>query len=418
MNGLLDMKRLDNARILMYSHDTFGLGHLRRCRTIAHALVEQFKGLNVLIISGSPIAGAFDFKARVDFVKIPSVIKLHSGQYTSLDDHIDLEETLGMRQSIIRLTAETFDPDIFIVDKEPMGLQGELEDTLTYLKTTDCTNIVGLRDVMDSPRLLKDEWQRREVLSKLNVYFDDIWVYGPEQFWNPLTGLDAPQSVLNMVSYTGFLERHLPSEEASSLHPLPEHYILVTAGGGGDGSDLMNATLAAYERAEDLAECALPHAVLVLGPFIPKSEREVIVRRAEALELVSLIDFDNRMEAIISRADAVVGMCGYNTFCEILSFDKRALIVPRTTPREEQLIRAKRAQELGIVDMLTPAEADDPKKLIETLRALPQRAKPSQVKVQLPLDGLDKIGKIVEKHLQKPSAPALRVVRGGIKAGR
>ena len=108
------MRRLGHARILMYSHDTFGLGHLRRCRTIAHALVEHFKGLHVLIISGSPIAGAFDFRARVDFVKIPSVIKLHNGEYTSMASHIDLHETLKMRESSIRHTAETFQPEVVL----------------------------------------------------------------------------------------------------------------------------------------------------------------------------------------------------------------------------------------------------------------------------------------------------------------
>ena len=96
------VRRLDDVRILMYSHDTFGLGHLRRCRTIAHSLVEDFHGLSVLIISGATIAGAFDYRARVDFVKIPSVIKLRNGEYTSLEKHIDLHETLKMRQSIIR----------------------------------------------------------------------------------------------------------------------------------------------------------------------------------------------------------------------------------------------------------------------------------------------------------------------------
>ena len=40
------MERLDNARILIYSHDSFGLGHLRRCRAIAHALVERYKQLS------------------------------------------------------------------------------------------------------------------------------------------------------------------------------------------------------------------------------------------------------------------------------------------------------------------------------------------------------------------------------------
>ena len=113
------MKRLGDVRILMYSHDTFGLGHFRRCRAIAHAIVEQFKGVSVVIISGSQIAGAFDFRARVDFVKIPSVIKLYNGEYDSISDHISIDEILMMRKQIIQRTAEVFKPDIFITDKEP-----------------------------------------------------------------------------------------------------------------------------------------------------------------------------------------------------------------------------------------------------------------------------------------------------------
>src|SRR5690349_22856912 len=125
MNG----KRND-GRILIYSHDTMGLGHLRRCRAIAHSLVERFKHVSVLILTGSPIIGSFNFRARVDFVRIPGVIKLRSGDYTPLSLLIDIDETLAMRDSIIQHTADIFDPDIFIVDKEPLGLRGEVHHTL------------------------------------------------------------------------------------------------------------------------------------------------------------------------------------------------------------------------------------------------------------------------------------------------
>ncbi|MEE2981049.1 MAG: hypothetical protein VYA71_05835, partial [Pseudomonadota bacterium] len=108
-----------DRRVLIYSHDTFGLGHLRRCRAIAHALVEKYKHLSVMILSGSPIIGSFDFRARVDFIRVPGVIKLRNGEYTSLNLHIDIEHTLARRTSIMRHAAEIFDPDIFIVDKEP-----------------------------------------------------------------------------------------------------------------------------------------------------------------------------------------------------------------------------------------------------------------------------------------------------------
>jgi predicted glycosyltransferase len=62
----------DDYRILIYSHDSFGLGHLRRCQAIAHSLVGAYNKLSVLILSGSPIIGSFDFRARVDFVRVPA----------------------------------------------------------------------------------------------------------------------------------------------------------------------------------------------------------------------------------------------------------------------------------------------------------------------------------------------------------
>jgi len=106
-----------DLRVLIYSHDSFGLGHLRRCRAIAHALVERNRNLSVLILTGSPIVGNFDFRARVDFVRVPGVIKLRNGEYTPLNLHIDIENTIALRASIIQHTADIFDPDVFIVDK-------------------------------------------------------------------------------------------------------------------------------------------------------------------------------------------------------------------------------------------------------------------------------------------------------------
>jgi predicted glycosyltransferase len=111
------------------------LGHIRRCRTIAHALAEAFPKLKVLIVSGSPIIGSFDFKARVDFVRVPGIIKLRNGNYEPLAEHGSVTETTALRSSLIMETALAFQPDVFIVDKEALGLRGELEGTLEALKT-------------------------------------------------------------------------------------------------------------------------------------------------------------------------------------------------------------------------------------------------------------------------------------------
>ncbi|WP_108258313.1 glycosyltransferase family protein [Mangrovicoccus ximenensis] len=390
-----------DAKILIYSHDTFGLGHLRRCREIAHALVAAYGGISVLIISGATIAGAFEYRSRVDFVKIPSVIKLRNGEYTSLAEHIPLADTLAMRETIIRNTAESFAPDIFIVDKEPLGLRGEIEGTLAMLKARGTRLVLGLREVMDSPRLLAAEWAGTGKLEKMQRYYDTLWVYGPKGFNEPLKKMDAPPELLSRMRYTGFLRRSArPAGQAGSSADGRGGYILVTTGGGGDGEELTRQVLAAYQTAAPPQH----RAIITLGPYLPARAREEIKAIAEGIPAVELLDFDNRLEDLIAGAAAVVGMAGYNTFCEILSFDKPALLVPRTQPREEQLIRAQRASALGLARMLLPEQANDAEVLAEMLRDLPGQAPPSASGTMTAgLGGLDTIvsdvgGWLNERH--------------------
>ena len=395
-------ERLQQSRILIYSHDSFGLGHLRRCRSIAHSLVARYKGLSVLILSGSPIIGSFDFKARVDFVRIPGVIKLKDGEYTSLGLHIDLEQTLLMRESIIYHTAATFKPDIFLVDKEPTGLQGEVRSTLEMLQHEGCINVLGLRDVMDETSQLKIEWARKKVPPVLDQLYHDIWVYGLREMGSPVAGLDLPSTTTNKIAYTGYLRREIPSD----LNWVPtidmdEPFTLITAGGGGDGAEMVDCVIRAYESGAKLPS----RAIIVTGPFMPPAEQQDFHERCELLTNVDIISFDSHIELLMEKATAIVAMGGYNTFCEILSFDKPALIVPRSVPRQEQLIRAERAVKLGLVSMFDPAPDRDVERMIAALQALPAQPRPSLAKVSGLLAGHRNIAEMVRDYLE-PSGQA------------
>ncbi len=397
----------EGPRVLIYSHDTLGLGHLRRCRAIAHALVEQHRNLSVLILSGSPIIGSFDFKARVDFVRIPGVIKLRNGEYTSLNLHIDIRETLDIRASIIRHTAEAFAPDLLLIDKEPLGLRGEVQDTLVMLKAKGVPLVLGLRDVMDDPSLLEPEWERKKVLPALRDLYDEIWVYGLPQMCNPLAGIALPRSVMRKVTYTGYLRRSVPEapptpsvEQVSRDQP----FLLVTTGGGSDGEDLIDWVLRAYEHDRGIPSAA----VLVLGPFMQPDHQAAFAARARLLDRVRVITFDTHLEALMAAADGVVAMGGYNTFCEILSFDRPALIVPRTRPRLEQYIRARRAAELGLVAMLADDGQRDAAAMAAALRALPSQPRPSLVAPPGLLDGLVTINRLAERWLGPSAAEPQR----------
>jgi predicted glycosyltransferase len=392
------------ARVLIYSHDTFGLGHLRRCQTIAHWLVEQNKDMSVIILTGSPIIGSFNFRARVDFVRIPGVIKLRSGDYTSLSLLIDTEETLALRSSIIKHTAEIFDPDIFIVDKEPLGLRGEVTETLEMLKERGTHLVLGLRDIMDEPAALVPEWRRKNVVPALRDLYDHIWIYGLPQICEPLEGIDLPKSVQRKMIYTGYLHRSLPQGPGAPmpLQKIDAPYLLVTTGGGGDGEDVVDWVLRAYEN-----DKRLPYpALLVLGPFMHSDRQAEFLARAAKLDKVEAITFDAQMEHVMDRAIGVVAMGGYNTFCEIVSFDKRALIVPRTRPRMEQFIRATKAEELGLAAMLEDDGVRDWRKMATALRQLPQQSLPSEVVVPGLLDGLNNVNRLAQQALERGRRPA------------
>jgi predicted glycosyltransferase len=392
------MERLDNARILIYSHDSFGLGHLRRCRAIAHAIVDRFKGVSVLILSGSPIIGSFDFLPRVDFVRIPGVVKLHNGEYQSLGLHIDLDQTMAIRAAIIEQTAETFRPDLFLVDKEPLGLNGEVARTLKMLKARGATLVLGLRDIMDEPALLLREWKRKKVLPALEHLYDEIWVYGLAGFADPLHGVACPASVRAKMIYTGYLRRAVPHLETSEPPVSRDPYVLVTVGGGDDGMAVLDWVLAAYEH-----DATIPlGAVIVTGPFMAAEQQRHFRERAERLGRIEVLTFDAHLEILMEHAVGVVAMAGYNTFCEILSLDKRAILVPRVLPRREQVMRAVRAAAFELAHTLDPERPHEPALMIAALHKLREQPAPSQRGAERMLNGLDVITGLVAERVGRP----------------
>lgn len=378
------------ARVLIYSHDTFGLGHLRRCRTIAHALVADHPGVSVIIISGSPVIGNFEFRSGVDYVRIPGVVKLANGDYRSLNLGIDIDEAAALRSSLIRQTVESFRPDMVIVDKEPTGFRGEAIAALELAKSYGARIVLGIRDVLDDPAQLVPEWERKGAVEALEHFYDDIWVYGLKEIYEPLASFDFSRRVLDRITYTGYLGRGLPRDPELSPHPkiTRKPFILVTSGGGGDGDDMLDWVIRAYEADPDLKVPAL----IVFGPFMARERCKVFLDRIGRHPLLQALTFDSKLEALMNKATAVVAMGGYNTFCEVLSFNKPALIVPRRTPRLEQYIRALAAERLGLISMLVDdGPGRDPLRMAAALQRLPKQRRPGDAFVPGLLGGTEAV---------------------------
>lgn len=344
------------TKILMYSHDTFGLGHIRRTLAIARSLRKA--PATVLILTGSPLVGRFNIPRRVDFVRIPGMIKVTNEQYLPLSMKLEATEVLEIRKSIILSTAQAFCPDLFVVDKAPLGLKREVVDTLLWIRESHprCRSILGLRDIMDSASSTIEDWESKGIYEAMESLYDEIWVYGHRDFYDPVKEYGIPEPAARKVTFTGYIPRHVPTEaDVAAVRKelsLEAHHkmVLMTTGGGGDGYPVVNTFLKAFETH------TVPdgmRAVIVTGPFLSAGHYKDVKRRCEAIGF-TILRFHRFMEGLIGAADVVVSMGGYNTVCEIISQRKPFLIIPRTVPREEQLIRAQVLCSKGYCEYLHP----------------------------------------------------------------
>lgn len=340
------------CRVLLYSHDSYGLGHLRRSLLLAGGIVARSDVDDVLVVTGSPRPGAFPLPARVDTVKLPAVTKDDSGAYRPRTLGLPFAETVKLRSQIIDITVEAFRPDMIIVDHTPVGLGGELLPVLERIADgpTRPRMVLGLRDIIDAPERVEDQWLRSGAWPALESVYDAVLVYGDSKVATTAMELDLTSRVGCPVEHVGYLSRSMP-ERRPDDGTLPT--VLVTVGGGGDGHHVLRA------YAEFLAEVgpAAPfRSVVVTGPLLSSKRRAEI---SAALRLsgapVEVVSMSYEHEELLANASAVIAMAGYNTTCEILTAGVPALLVPREAPRVEQLLRAQRLAAIGAVEYATSA---------------------------------------------------------------
>jgi len=192
-------------RILLYSHDTFGLGHLRRSLSIAWQIARDIPQAHQLLITGSMVAGAFDLPPRLDLIKLPALSKRSSGKYKARVLPLTLKQTLTWREQMILQAAMNFQPDLVLVDKVAAGVQGELLPALHYLKAcAPKTHIVlGMRDIEDSPEKTRAEWAANKTPELQDYLYDALFLYGERDVFDPVTAYGMSHAVTCVAQRLG-----------------------------------------------------------------------------------------------------------------------------------------------------------------------------------------------------------------------
>jgi predicted glycosyltransferase len=391
------------THVALYSPGIVGLGHLRRNLLISQILAESDLQSVNLMVTEAREASVFihSMPAGVDFMTLPGLSKSVDGICKPRYLDLPLKEVISLRSRTIRTALKEFQPDLLLVDNLPRGAYRELDPTLKALKAAGRTRcVLGLRDVLDDPWSVHRDWFRWKFEEAINEYYDAIWVYGDPAIYNMIDEYRFPPGISSKIRFVGYLDQRKrasfanprPQESAGKM-VIPDGRLMLCLLGGGQDGDLLAETFSQAELPPDAC------GVIVTGPFMSSQTQRRLLERADANPRLRVLSFVAEPTTLVERAERVIAMGGYNTVCEVLSFQKRALIVPRVKPRREQAIRAERLRDLGLIDML---EIDrlKPQAISEWMaRNLP----PLRLEGRLNLNGLDRLPGLAKEVLGLPA---------------
>ena len=400
MNGVMTFKSIyepkpaAGLRVMLYSHDSVGLGHLRRNLAIAGEITKSFSGASAMIVTGSPCATQFELPLSTDLIKIPSITKNNEGQYVTDSFGGSLDTTLRFRSRMILETYRAFSPDLIIIDHQPTGLKGEAMATLKEAKANGTKIFFGMRDVVDSPDIVRRDWDNADCRWALNECYDQICVYGKEEIFDSREAYEPLLGNVKRCEFVGFI---VPSHKVKSKKTgeRKRKRVLVTFGGGNDGA----------QRAEHYLKALTMQQVswdshVVTGPMMsPDMVRRLkeMGREVQPVGSVSVKRFHRNLPSLMPQFDAIVSMAGYNSCAEILQSGVPAIFLPRSFPRQEQLIRAVRLAQRGWA-ITMPQERPDPHCLIDVVETAINM--PRTPRTEADLDGLRNLSALVGQHLR------------------
>ena len=412
---------------MLYCQHVLGIGHFFRSMAIARALA----GHDVLFVEGGEPLKGFDPPAHVKRLFLPPLMM--DPEFDHLQARsVDLDGVKAARKELLLEAFKTFAPHVLLTELFPFGrnqFRFELIPLLEGIRAEKWPTQVlcSLRDILvEKPDQAAYE---ERVLGRLNDFYDAILVHSDPRVFSLQDTFSRVAAIRPPIHYTGYVAREVPAElpraesgvrfsgHHSGHHPVAlsransplaqggnsdkgfcrdlleapssGRTIVVSAGGGRVGADLLSACIRAMERLPD-PDLRMR---LFLGPFIEETDRSSVQALAAKDPRTTLRPFAPDFVAELRSAALSISMAGYNTCMDLLTAHTRALVYPFPQNRE-QAMRAAKLEGLGVVRVLTSL---DPDALGDAVMAA--LSDPSQAdSVPIDLNGAETSARLVEHY--------------------
>jgi len=362
---------------LLASHDGYGLGHARRSSLLASALLDADPASRVTLVTGLPFSPSWLGARAMEIVRVPPMLKHQDHGYQALGT--TFEEAVARRAEVVLECVDRHRPDVVVVDRHPYGIAGELRPALEAARSRGARVLLGLRDVLDDPAVVREETTGAGWAGVQDVY-DEALVYGARHFCDHEAeyGLPLP------VRYCGWVV-HAPE---TARPQRVERLLSVAAGGGGDGHEVFRLGIGVAERRPDWS------VMIAAGPYADSAALARLVACSPARARVGRATDVAGCTALFAAGGAVLEMAGYNSTFEALAAGHRPILVPRQRPRVEQLIRAQRLAALGLADVV---DEDAAPSAVTDLLDRPRRLSPDDLaRSAITLDGARRAANLIQ----------------------
>jgi predicted glycosyltransferase len=335
--------------LLFYCQHSVGLGHLMRSYALCEKLADRFR---VVLLCGGELPHGIAPPANTEIVALPPLGVKPGEGFGSGDPRYTTEDAWAVRAQRIHETLQATRPKVVLVELFPFGrakFARELVPLLEQAREQGAFTACSLRDILVSTRENQREHDDRAA-RLANAHLDAVLVHCDPRFARLEETFKPAEPLTIPVHYTGFV--------AKAAKPANERgdHIVVSAGGGRVGAPLIKAAMEASQGRPMRA---------IAGPLMPQADYEAL--RESAPENVELIRSVPDLAAELSRAKASISQCGYNTALDLLRSRVPALVVPYATPEEdEQTRRARRLEQLGVLQVATHINGDLPRLLAFT----------------------------------------------------
>jgi len=383
-------------RILMISHDHNGISKTSRALRLASHIGKSIPDASILILSDLPIIGKFQFTHNVDFVHLPGLVLKNNDEFHARKLNIHLKKALRIRHKITQSTAKVYKPHLIHVEAEPGSIGIELAKTISSIsRALPKTKISwGFSDVLGNPESVNRIWHDEKAYEIMRDSVSEAWVYGDKAIYDYENKYDFPPEITKKLFYTGYLRSPDMSFESSSKElnnqQLKRPYILVNGGSGATAYKMCRSYLQHIEKAGD----AFPyHSHLITGPLMPKPQRLILQKMVSKFETVTIKKFSKHLSQLMKFAEIIINQGGYNSICDILSYENDAILAPMAGRDSDDYHRIKALENHKKIHVL---DVDDDMStgignLIQRIGTSPEMKTGNLLQTTIDMNGLDAI---------------------------